>query len=462
LVTVLLASNLTQVSFGGVYVSETLIVAYGSVRMGGRTLPFVAGMPLNSTVLKLSVIDTGYEGAVEAVAMYGGGFKAVGWVRGGVGARSILLADVDPSLNVREVKLIGGGGEDYGSSVLAVDDGILIAGNTRSYGLISGTDILLLLVNGTSNDVLEARVVGVPGYEDYAYRLYRFGDDIVLIGTTWSYNVSVSDCLIVLLDGGAHLKRALTIGGPGIDDAYFLSHLDGGWLLGGSTYSVEERLSDAYIALLDENWAERRVVAVGWEKYDGFVDASGENVQGHAFISGEMSGLIAVTDGYSITQLYRVRCGGEAPIPIKLEGHGASRLLAFQANNSLIMLQGLERGDQSPRALIAGSAQVTVDKLAGWEDALKDVTDSWSVKEARLTEAELAGIRVLPARFNVTTLWMPVAETGLMVGAFDVRPPLTKVALDLLRFYSPVIVLTAPIIAVIAVWLARKLRALRR
>jgi type IX secretion system substrate protein len=144
-------------------------------------------------------------------------------------------------------KTYGGGGIDYGYSVLQTEDGgYIVAGSTSSFGA-GGLDVELIKTN-TFGDTLWTQTYGGTS-DEVGYSVQQTSDGgYIIAGTTWSFGSGNDDVYLLKTDSGGHLLWTRTFGGAGYEDGYFVRQTkDGGYIITGSTSSFGSGGYDVYL-----------------------------------------------------------------------------------------------------------------------------------------------------------------------------------------------------------------------
>ena len=130
----------------------------------------------------------------------------------------------------------GGPNDDFCEAVLQADDGgHVLAGSTHSYGA-GGYDFWLVKTDSVG-DSLWSRTFG--GYaDDECACVERTADGgYILGGGTWSYGAGWYDIWLVKTDANGDSQWSRTIGGSGMEFCYSLQRTaDGGFILAGEKY----------------------------------------------------------------------------------------------------------------------------------------------------------------------------------------------------------------------------------
>lgn len=145
----------------------------------------------------------------------------------------------------------GGNGYDVGYDVKqTLDKGYIITGSTSSWGA-GNTDVYLLKLDsmghvkfqntfGNANNDIGKEVLQLP---DSSY---------VIVGYTSSFGFGGYDVFLVKADKYGQLEWQKTIGGTDWDFAHSIQQTtDGGYIIGGSTYSYGYGNEDGYVVKID-------------------------------------------------------------------------------------------------------------------------------------------------------------------------------------------------------------------
>lgn len=145
----------------------------------------------------------------------------------------------------------GGNGYDYGYDVKqTLDNGYVITGSTSSFGL-GNTDVYFLKLDSMGQKKFEKSFGGYNN--DIGQSVTQLTDSsYVVLGYTNSFGIGGYDIYIFKTDKNGILLWEKTLGGEDWDFAYSLqSTNDGGFIIGGSTYSYGRGNADGYIVKLD-------------------------------------------------------------------------------------------------------------------------------------------------------------------------------------------------------------------
>jgi hypothetical protein len=194
-----------------------------------------------------------------------GGYILIGDTEScGNGGYDMYLIKVSASGNKQWENTFGGTGNDFGSSVWVNNDGtFILAGETNSFGT-GGSDIYLVKVDATGTEIW-----GV--YMDWAEHDWlasvRTTNDggIVVAGGTMSFGAGSSDALLCKIDAsGDTMLWGMVYGGTQYDTACDLELTsDGGFAVAGHTASFGAGSDDAYLIKADASGNMQ------WGKYYG-------------------------------------------------------------------------------------------------------------------------------------------------------------------------------------------------
>lgn len=178
------------------------------------------------------------EEAYAVVQTSDGGFALAGVTNSmGAGVEDVLLVKLDALGGMGWAKTFGGFTYDYGYSVCtAPDGGIVLAGYTSSFG--AGSDDFLVLKTDASGNLLWARTIGGPSYDDAYSVIPTLDGGFLVVGYTGSYGAGQADAFVVKLTSAGGVSWARAIGGTGWDEARSaIQTSDRGFLISGYTAS---------------------------------------------------------------------------------------------------------------------------------------------------------------------------------------------------------------------------------
>ncbi|MHC4499984.1 MAG: T9SS type A sorting domain-containing protein [Planctomycetota bacterium] len=174
--------------------------------------------------------------------------------------------------------VIGGasGNEECYAIVQTADGGYAAAGNTDSWGA-GGYDMYLVKLN-PSGIMQWTQTFG--GTEDDGCRSMQLTSDggFILGGHTWSYGSGEDDMYAVRTDEMGYLEWETTVGGAAGEDCYSIQQTSGfGYILGGGTESFGAGEGDMYLVKLE--WGSTWAMGIELDPYDPpiIISASGGN-----------------------------------------------------------------------------------------------------------------------------------------------------------------------------------------
>lgn len=168
-----------------------------------------------------------------------GGFIITGYTRsfGSMSGRNVLLIKTDQSGNIIWINGYGGNNDDEGNAVVQTSDGgFVAAGYTKSYGS-GGTDFYLIKVDANGNQLWDRVFGGTSDEEVYSIVMTDDGG-FLLAGATSSFGSGSRDIWLVKSDASGNQQWTKTIGGLSSDGARSISKTsDGGYIITGWTFS---------------------------------------------------------------------------------------------------------------------------------------------------------------------------------------------------------------------------------
>jgi hypothetical protein len=230
----------------------------------------------------------------------------------------------------------GGAEDDYGQSVVEIDDGgYMMVGSTTSYGA-GQSDVYLLRIDPVG-DILWAQTYG-GGDNDYGYDIFLTPDGgSVLAGETSSFGAGKSDIYLIKTDVDGDTLWTRTYGGADWDKGYSVDGtMDGGFVVVGYTNSSGAGLSDIYLVRTDSIGDTLWTKTYGGENFDcgySVVQASdsGYVLTGYtgSYGSGWSSVYIIKTDSKGDTLWTKVYGGTDEDLGHCItEGSGGTYIMA--------------------------------------------------------------------------------------------------------------------------------------
>jgi hypothetical protein len=168
----------------------------------------------------------------------------------GIGG-DIYVVKTDSGGDTLWTRIYGGNSQDVGFSIQQTNDGgYIIGGMTLSFGAGNG-DFYIIKIN-SFGDTLWTRTYG--GSEaDWAYSVQQTSDGGYIIGgETWSYGAGSNDFYLIITDSLGDSLWAHTYGGSDNEILESVKQTDdGGYILAGRTQSYGVGRDDVYIVKTD-------------------------------------------------------------------------------------------------------------------------------------------------------------------------------------------------------------------
>ena len=164
------------------------------------------------------------------------GFIIAGWTRSyGLGPDDFYLVKTDDTGDLDWEKWYGGAGADEGrDAIITSDGGYLLVGNTSSYGA-GGADFYIIKTN-SAGDTLWTRTVGGTDYDIADGVVEGTDGTIVVVGETESYGSGDMSVYVAALGGGGAIYCTDTYGTDGRDDGVAIVETpDQGFVIVGGT-----------------------------------------------------------------------------------------------------------------------------------------------------------------------------------------------------------------------------------
>ena len=216
---------------------------------------------------------TDWDGGYSGFQASDGGYIITGLtVSYSVGGTDLYLIKTNADGNEQWSKTFGGGGDEWGETIIKSSDGnYIICGVVESYGA-GGKDAWLLKTDTDGNEIWNNTFGG--GDRDVSYCVSHTSDGgYILTGRTESYGAGGVDVYLVKTDSNGNMQWQQTFGGASDDvGASVLQTSDGGYIISGWTWSFDIN-ADVWLIKTDENGNEE------WNKTYGGTDVdSSESV----------------------------------------------------------------------------------------------------------------------------------------------------------------------------------------
>lgn len=171
----------------------------------------------------------------------------------GSGNADIYLTKTDGNGNVLWAEAYGDTHRDIGNSVQQTrDGGYIVTGETISYG--AGRGDLFLLKTNADGDTMWMRTYGDTLHEKGQSVQQAPDGGYIAVGETWSFSAGKSDIYIIRTDSLGSLIWYKSYGDTHYDYASSIKPTrDGGYIIGGTTWSFGAGLYDVYLLKIDPN-----------------------------------------------------------------------------------------------------------------------------------------------------------------------------------------------------------------
>jgi len=145
-----------------------------------------------------------------------------------------------------------GGGDVCYSVQQTADGGFILGGETSSFGA-GGRDFYLVRTDANGNSLWNRTFGGSS--DDVCYSVQQTSDGgFILGGYTFSFGAGIDDFYLVKTDANGNQLWSRTFGGSSWDDCYSVQQTtDGGFILGGRTYLFGAGATDFYLVKTDGN-----------------------------------------------------------------------------------------------------------------------------------------------------------------------------------------------------------------
>jgi hypothetical protein len=169
-------------------------------------------------------------------------------------------------------KAIGGIYTDIGSHIVQLSDGnYIITGHTSSYG--AGVQDIYLIKTNSNGDTLWTNTFGGGGTDFGRSIVETENGDIIILGFTGSFGED-GDFYLVKTDGMGDSIWTKTFGGPDMDNGFTITRADSGFILLGSSMSFGAGENDIYLIKINNDGDTL------WTKtYGGTLDDEGFSIQ---------------------------------------------------------------------------------------------------------------------------------------------------------------------------------------
>jgi len=190
----------------------------------------------------------------------------------GAGVSDAWLVKTDADGNTLWDKTFGGSEDDVANSVQqTADGGYILGGYTYSYGAAGDTHDAWLVKTDADGNIVWDKTFGGSGAEEANSVQQTADGGYILGGYTYSYGAGESDAWLVKTDADGNTVWDTTFGGSEQDGANSVQQTaDGGYILGGHTRSYGVGDADAWLIKTD---ADGNIM---WDKTFGGSDNDDE------------------------------------------------------------------------------------------------------------------------------------------------------------------------------------------
>jgi len=201
---------------------------------------------------------------------FDGGYIITGYTRsyGTMSGRNVLLIKTDENGVAEWINGYGGNDDDEGYSVKQTPDGgYIIAGHTKSFGA-GLKDVYLIKTDSLGTQQWTKTFGGAQDDEGYSVQQTNDGG-FIIGGVTSSSGAGSRDVWLIKTDASGNLSWQKTHGGMSSDGAWYVQKTsDGGYILAGWTFSYGPGyIGNAWLVKTDSSGNQQ------WHQYFGGDDA---------------------------------------------------------------------------------------------------------------------------------------------------------------------------------------------
>ncbi len=198
-----------------------------------------------------------------------GGYAIAGWTYSfGQGNREAYILKMDAFGNLQWTRTVGGTNDDGARTIIqTMDGGYLVVGGTQSFGQGSW-DVFVVKLDANGN-VQWTRTIG-GSFSDGGFGVVQTVDGgYVIGGRTFSFGQGGWDVYVIRLDAMGNVQWTRTVGGAGNEEGIaIVQTMDGGFAIAGLTSSFGNGSYDMYLVKLDAmgnlQWT-RTIGGSGWD-----------------------------------------------------------------------------------------------------------------------------------------------------------------------------------------------------
>jgi hypothetical protein len=228
----------------------------------------------------------------------------------GAGMADFYLVKTDASGNISWARTYGGSSGDWPYCVQQTQDGgYIVTGETESFG--AGNNDIYLIKTDASGDTAWTRTFGGIYYEiGWCVQQVQDGG-YVIVGDTYSFGSGSYDLYLIKTNANGNASWTQTFGGGLSDYGYWVEQLpDGGYILTGITGSFGAGAHDGYIVRTDSYGNELWTQTVGGTETENTFNVQ-QTPDGGYFVGG-----YTYSYGAGESDLYLVRLESD-PVPVE-------------------------------------------------------------------------------------------------------------------------------------------------
>ena len=207
----------------------------------------------------------GNEEGWSVIATDDGGYILVGGTQSfGQGSDDVYIVKLDSSGNLVWTKTIGGSSVDKGTDIIqTTDGGFAVTGYTNSFGH-GNWDVYVIKLDTGGNIKWQIAIGGTESEEGTSIIQTRDGRYFVITGWTYSFGQGGRDVYVVKIDTAGNLQWAITVGGSNHEEGVdIIETSDEGYIVVGRTLSFSQGNDDIYVVRLDSNGGLLWTKAIG-------------------------------------------------------------------------------------------------------------------------------------------------------------------------------------------------------
>ncbi|MEM2218104.1 MAG: hypothetical protein QW291_07690 [Thermofilaceae archaeon] len=465
IILLLLATSVSQpaqLSFKGARVTANgQLLAYGQAELDGMLHPLLVLIDISRGTVFSAYLELDTKGVFLDAVEDNLSIVSVGYFQDSPFSRSMLFAEFrsnESSYEITRVLKLSSGFGDIAKSVAFLRNGCVIAGLSQNPDTgVSDLAVITLKGNG---EVSEATSFGVPYYHSFVEKAYVVNEGLLLVGATWSYNVSMSDVLVVYVNG-SRIIHALTLGGADVDEGLAALHdFNEAIVLVGSTRSSSKGYSDSFYAVTSKD--SIRVVAFGTPSYDGFIDLLPFNgklyLLGYTVSKEREIGVILLVKESKPLKAVAVTCDRDL-VPLAIGQREGHIVAVFNSENSLLILT-LDEELKPLNASLIGYAAIeciNVLELNDLEDHCEDLTNKYIIRGQSLVSRNIP-LTVGELKASIGKVDLPVKNLKIVAGKFEEKEPFLEVIVKVIEGNIPLLVALLPLVAILIALIMAKHR----